>query len=65
MATPLPEKEQLTPEQRRRLGAAYQLILSWRRKNTTQAAGQTGQPPQTVTPANESQTRAPAQISEA
>jgi hypothetical protein len=65
MATPLPERDQLTPDQRRRLGAVYQLILSWRRENNTQKTGQAGQHPQTVAPTNESQTRAATQISEA
>lgn len=60
-----PEENRLTPDQRRRLGAVYQLILSWRRENYDQKASQAEQPPQTVAPANEPQTRAAAQISEA
>ncbi len=60
-----PEENQLTPDQRRRLGAVYQLILSWRRENNTQKTDQAGQHPQTVAPANEPPTRASAQISEA
>lgn len=65
MAAPLLEEYHLTPEQRRRLGAVYQLILSWRQKNNDQKASQADRPPQTVVPANEPQTRAATQISEA
>jgi|GEM_PF-6408103 len=38
-----PEEIQLTPEQRRRLGAVYQLILTWRREKDNQTASQDNQ----------------------
>ena len=64
MATSLPEGNTLTPDQCRRLGAAYQLILSWRQENNDQQAGQAERPAQIVAPAHEPKTLVAAQISE-
>ena len=43
---------QLTSEQRRRLGAVYQLILSWRRDDNSQKANPNEQADQTTIPQN-------------
>ena len=43
---------QLTPEQRRRLGAVYQLILSWRREGNDQKANLNEQADQATVPQN-------------
>ncbi len=64
MAAPLLEEYQLTPEQRRRLGAVYQLLLRWRRENNDQQASQTERPAQTAASTRESPAHAATLISE-
>ena len=54
MAASHPESTQLTSDQRRQLGAVYQLILSWRRESNNQQASRDEQPVQASTPVHES-----------